>query len=244
MSSNKYLLIDSRDRTQDSSGSTAFRIVLPEAVHGVKRVKLLAVNMPNTVYNISAAFSNTQIAFKRGVTTFTAALPPGAYTSTTLPIAIAAAMNAVDSGAAYSCTYSATTFLLTIAATASFQILFSNNNSPWYECGFTNQDTTTATTITGTNSIQLGLPLSVYIEIPSLTMGMLSSRVNDRCTFVVPLNVDSGQIQYYADGNSYQQYYTFAAGIHLQDISVRVRTRNGQTLDLIGADWQMHLALE
>lgn len=218
--------------------------MLPEAVHRVKRVKLLAVNMPNTVYNISAAFSNTQIPFVRAGTTFTAALTPGAYTSTTLPAAIAAAMNAVDSGTTYTCTYSATSFLFTILATSTFQILFSSNMSPWYECGFTNQDTAQATTITGTNTIQLGLPLSVYIEIPSLTMGMSSSRVNDRCTFVVPLNVDSGQIQYYADSNSYQQYYTFAAGIHIQDVSIRVRTRNGQTLDLNGADFQMHLLLE
>lgn len=200
----------------------------------------MAVNIPNTIYNIAPG--NNLVTFVRLGTTYTATIPNGAYTSATLPPAIAAAMCLADSGAAYYCTYNQTTFKLTIFATAAFQLSWSQG--PWYECGFLNQTTAIATSHTGTNSIQLGLPFSIYLEIPQLSQGMSSTRSNDSCTFVVPMSVDAGCMQYYSNNGSYEQVYTYSAGLHLHDINIRVRTRSGQTLDLCGNDWQMHLALE
>ena len=105
-------------------------------------------------------------------------------------------------------------------------------------------DTAASTTQTGPNITQLGLPFSLYIECPQLTQGMSSSQVNDRCTFVIPINGNAGDILYYSDGNSYEQWYTYASPLTLFDLNVRVRTRDGTTVNLNGADWQFHLLLE
>ena len=132
MASNRFLLVDSRDRTSDSLSSTQFRIVLPEALHTIKKVRLLAVNIPNTVYNISAA--NNTFSFSRAGTTYQASLAPGTYTYFSLPPAVSAAMNAADTGNAYSVSYSNTTLKLTIAGNAAFALLWGSGaqNSPWY----------------------------------------------------------------------------------------------------------------
>ena len=50
MASNRFLLIDSRDRTADSVSSTQFRVILPEAIHNVREVKLRYGDPPRTMH--------------------------------------------------------------------------------------------------------------------------------------------------------------------------------------------------
>jgi hypothetical protein len=203
-------------------------------------VKLLACNLPNTAYNIRS--TNNTLQFQRGSTTYNATIPTGSYTQHTLPQAIADAMNAVDSNG-YTCTYSFITFKLNISGNVIFSLLLATS-SLWYELGFTQSNTATGTSFTAPNILQLGLPLSVYVEIPELSMGMTSSRLFDKCTFVIPISVNSGTIQYFADNSNYEQVYTYKEGRTLYELNVKVRWRNGEQLDLNGADWQFHLLLE
>lgn len=240
MSSTRFLLIDSRDRLDGSPSSTQFKIILPNAIHSIKRIKMLACNIPNTTYNIRS--TNNLLQFQHGATVYNAIIPVGSYTQYTFPQAIADAMNATDSNG-YTCTYSFTTFKLTISGTASFSLLMANSTI-WYEMGFTQSNSSTSTSITAPNILQLGLPLSVYVEVPELSMGMTSSRVNDKCTWVIPISVNSGTIQYFADNSNYEQVYTYREGRTINELNVRVRWRNGEPLDLNGADWQFHLLLE
>lgn len=241
MSSTRFLLIDSRDRVAGSSSTTQFKIILPSAIHQVNKVKLLAVNMPNTTYNIRS--TNNLLQFQRGATVYNATIPVGSYTQYTFPQAIVDAMVAVDSGNSYACVYDFTSFKLTITGTSAFTLLMLTSTC-WYEMGFNQVNTTALTSQIAPNTIQLGLPLSVYVEVPELSMGMSSSRLNDRCTWVIPISVNSGSIQYFADNSNYEQVYTYREGRTLYELNVKVRWRNGELLDLNGADWQFHLLLE
>lgn len=234
---NQYVTIDSRDRSAGTS--TQFRVILPDGIHNIRQVKLLGCDIPNTVYNIT---TNNMLTFTRAGTTYIATLTPAAYTKESFPGAIAACMNAVDPNA-YTCTYNPSTLKMTIAGGSAFVLNLSSANSPWYEMGFTQNDTSAATSITSPNVMNLSLPISLYIEIPQIGLGSTSSRANDRCTFRIPMNAIAGEFVYFQQNANYEQCYKYSSVITLANFDVRLRTRNGSTVELNGGDWQLYLEL-
>lgn len=234
----KMLLIDSRDRLSYSNSSSDFTIELPEAITNIERVRLVAANVPNTIYNVRS--TNNIIRWTRG-SAFTYTIPEGAYTVTNLLSTIQTGMNAADANS-YTLTYSSTTYKVTIAGSAAFVLNWSGSSTPYYMLGFSSSDSSSGTSHTGTNVANMMLPYNLLVEIPQLGPLTITSRNNGRCTFTVPIDVNSGNMVNFTEGNYEQKLNT--GNLTLYKLDVRLLHYDRTAVNLNGADWNLLLSLD
>ena len=129
----KALVIRSIDRTRTYTGtntetdtSSRFTINVFPVINGNYRVGNITIY--NSLYNVTSA--NNTIYITQSSANYTATLPNGVYTASNLPSAVATALNAITGiTGTFSCSYSTTTYLLTITnSTTAFQMNFSSTN--------------------------------------------------------------------------------------------------------------------
>lgn len=105
--------MDSNSR--DAGTNDNPRFVIAPILDNVLGVKLISAQIPFSYYVFNSR-NNTFTLTSTGGGPFTVTIPVGNYTVTSLAVALAAAMNAVNPGGAYSVTYSATTGRFTITS--------------------------------------------------------------------------------------------------------------------------------
>lgn len=236
-----YLLIDSRDRTSSSSGFT-------DAVFDIKNVpsvtyrkaRLVSFAIPNLLYSIHS--DNNKIAFTRSSTDYAATITPGNYTITQLSSAIATAMNLQDANS-YTATYDANTQKMTISGSSSFVLDFSLDGTMWRELGFENSTSSSATSHTGTNYVNLSPENYVYIQIDEIGTKVLTTReTNYGATFYVPLDVSKGSLVFQSEGNM-NQIVDISPPKRFDRIRVKILDHTGSIANF-HSDWHLYLGLE
>ncbi|HRP37071.1 MAG TPA: hypothetical protein PLS50_04630 [Candidatus Dojkabacteria bacterium] len=186
----KSRIIHVNSRYRDTGTYDNFTLSINEPPLKYSSVKLLDVSIPQSFYNFTS--SNNVITFQEGGTgtVYTATITPGAYGATTLTTELTTQLNAAGGTGTYTATYNTNQNTYTIAADVSFEIFFSNSNSPWYRLGFNNSDTGVATSHTSSNSVNLAPDNYVYIQINGLGLPKIqtASSQNVSSHFTVPLN--------------------------------------------------------
>lgn len=235
-----YVLIDSRDRTPSSPGFTDawFDIVdVPSVLY--RRARLVSFVIPNLLYSIDS--TNNKIAFTRS-SNFTATITPGNYTITQLSTAIGTAMNGQNSNN-YSATYDANTQKMTISGTNPFVLDFGAAGTMWRQLGFENSTSSSATSHTGTNYVNLSPENYVYIQIEEIGTKVLSTRAtNYGATFYVPLDVSKGSLVFQSEGTM-NQIVDISPPKRLERIRVRILDHTGSIANF-KSDWHLYLGLE
>lgn len=229
----KTLVINSADR--NSGNSNNYVIKFPSAMKNVKGVKLLSVQLPNTIYNITT--SNNGLAFTLGSTLYTFTISPGAYTASTLANIIQTGMtNQVANS--WNVSLDTTSLKTVITGTSAFVLNLSNAISTMNAIlGFGTTDTSSATIQTSTNCFNLGIPTPLYIDIDELGRN-ISSSDKSLHTFVIQMTQNSTSFANYRTMSDFRQMDNEQFG-GLQQFSISLRQRNNLLVDLNNADWNM-----
>jgi len=239
------ILIDSKDRTSNSNSSSNFKIQLSNFVDGTT-ISLKQFLIPNSIFNIVTGV-NDRIVWNRSSTNYSYQIAAGKYTITNLLSTIQSGMNTTDANS-YTLSYSSTTFKTTIAGSAAFILNWSSNpnasTSIWRELGFINNDTSSATSHTGTNVVQLHHPLTFIIQIQELGYSGITNR-GVPFTFLCIMNSGNGEVQELSENNYFNQtVHLLDHTIHLNSLTIELKYPDGSSLSLNGADWIMILEIK
>jgi hypothetical protein len=244
MSYSHYLAVRSIDRINYSTTTSSnFQIQLKQGYGNVIKVKLMDFICPNTFYKIRAGVNN-YFVWNRGSTNYSFTITPGAYSIADLLNTIQNQMNSADSNS-YVATYNSDTLTTTISGTGAFILNWSSNphasTSCWRELGWTQADTTSATSQTSPNCYSLERPTRLYITINELLQPGVSTNLGFY-TFWIPINVLSGQmIQYKAQ--DYEQIIQFKSPISISTLTINLTIENNEQASLNGEEWEMMLEL-
>lgn len=211
----RAVLVRSKDRLSGTSGN--FRLNNYYPIVGQYRVH--NIQIPRTNYNVNS--TNNLIYFiDADAVNYTATITPGSYTSSTLASAIVSAMEA-QSAQTYTVTFSSTTGKYTfVPGSGNISFLFASNttNSARYILGFNAEDTTPASSVTSTNSIDLSYTPSVSIFI-------------NEC-------LDSNYGLFKEQGSEYSIYVPFVQSygsytdLQTNDIAQKIILRNTKSLNI------------
>lgn len=240
-------IINSKDRTTGTSSSFVLQLNdQNRKLRNVKRVVLKSVILPNTIYNIRSGVNNI-VSWTRS-TARIFVIPPGAYSLSILLSTIQTGMNAVADGNTYSVTSSPATNFVTFTTTAGNLNWFLDYTAAYFpatELGYLSTITFAPfnpTTSIGNSWPNLSAPYHVGIKIEEFgSKEVVGTNINFRSTFVVPVNVTSGNlIQYYAD-QILRQDFTFPTPKDIDSLSVSLwlDTQNREAVDLNGVEWTM-----
>lgn len=199
--------------------------------------ELVEAFVPISYYNVNSR-NNVIRLFDNG-SAKTATITAGFYTSSTLTAAVKTALDAASGGfQTYTVSIDSTTMKLTVTAGAAFQFLFGtvSTSSAASVLGFSDSDTSAATSQTSDNIINLNPVLSFNINIEG--EGDILTAAGNQQTFTVAITGNS---------QSYVQYTPDPGAISVtfrtpkKTLRVKVQDDNGQLLDLNGADYYVLL---
>jgi len=243
MSCNQIIKLSSADRVNSTDTSSDFYLKSPYfEFKGL--FSLQECYICNSFWNINA--SNSAINWVSNATPSSGQIPNGFYNNTTLAAAVANLL-ATDGFQAYTATVNSITNAITITANAGFTLRFSLNSTTNAASllGFTpGTDTASATSQTGTNSVNLSPVLSFNILIdgnPSIQSASASSAATSFC---VPVLANSLGWFLYQPGlyKSNPQTVFFSQGP--KTLHIRVTDEKGFLLNLNNLNWYMLLKQE
>lgn len=200
MSNYIYYSINSGAKVAGSVSNADFNIDLPTPVTGIKDVNLAALSLPNIFQRavISVGVNDT-VDFKIGADDFSAVIPPGSYTGTTLAAAVQAEMIAVG-GAGFTATYSDSHIM--IEYSGNFSLLWASGTNAAISAanvlGFAAVDLENAASYTSDGGILLS-PSSVFIGCDTLAINVRQTAGDAPINFAweVPIIVPFGSVQKY-----------------------------------------------
>lgn len=233
----KRLLIRSAARLDKANTSTDdFKIKLSEPLFGKYLIKSCMLN--NSIYTIND--NNNKLYFSDTSGTYTATLTNGSHNSTTLLTEIQTQLNA-ESSQAYTVTYDDITNKYTIACDVNCQILFDTNpQSSYPNCGtvigFSDTDTTAATSVTGDLMANFSPLLSLAISLEGNCYSNYNTNDRTHCNIYIPLNESFGFYQI-IDKTKFSQYLQFDYKQNV--ISVKIMGTDNNEVDLNGIEWEM-----
>ena len=236
----QYFVINSADRVAGSASSTDFKVRVNPCISHVNKVELLELTVPNSIYNVKS--TNNVIYFKEPLSggNDTATITPGAYTTTTITAAIAAAMNASTNNAyTYSVAFDSTTYKLTITSTGAFQLQFATftTNSAGSLLGFTT-DTTAGLSQVANQAIALFNPRNYYIDFKDFNSNVRSTNSVEYGTFIINSTVNSGGIESWSLLSRYPQSISLSNQT-INTLSIAIKDVNNTVVDLNGLDWSI-----
>lgn len=154
------MIVNLNSKFRDSGSISDYKVNL-DLPRNVCEFKLLEVDVPLSMFVIN---SNNIIPFIESSTpliTRTATISQGNYNSLDISTAISTAMN-LSGTQTYTVTYDNITNYITISATSTFSLQFSNPSSLYYILGFPQTNTAFSTTFTSSSPINLS-PSGVYV---------------------------------------------------------------------------------
>lgn len=243
------LVVNSQSRNNQLSNSSSDFVILLNNnffMGDCKRMKLEYLLMP-TAYNITSANQNFQV--RVGPTTYNVTIAQGVYDANTLAAAVKAALELAVSNT-WSVSYSTTTRRFTITGTSAFELLYasgssaSSTNNIWQMLGFANSngtqpiDTSSSTSVTSTQLVQLNGPLNLYVHVLEFSQGFITTD-NIYSTFVIPNTSQMGSYIEYSGNENYEQFCLVPN--QFSRLTIRVLDRNNNVVDLGNLDWTMIL---
>ena len=232
---NEIILLKSSDRTLGTSSD--LNLTTAKILYG--KYEIIYVSIYNTVYPVNS--TNNIIYFNENATNKTATIPVGVYStsgSNSILTAVGNALTTASGGfATFTATISSITNFITITSTQNFSLKLATNtsNSAYKIIGFTQTDTSAATTQTGSTIPNLSGNSSISLNIANISASWLGRSSGQ---ILVPLDVGFGALKYYIKDN-FCQVINFTR--ETTNISVKVCDTDGKTLDLNGSEWEVAL---
>ena len=238
MSYEQLFAVDSKYRMTGSISSTDY-VINNSGVLGngsLKSIELLAAEIPNTHYVFSSANENNVITFNEGASDLVATITPATYTNSELETEIKTRLDAAG-GLTYTVSIDTTTLKMTISATGAFTLKFSEPSSPWYELGFTNADTSSAASHTGSRVVKLSGDDYVFLtfkNIPSRNLNQSSISY----LFRISIDKEFDDMIYFGENTHYNQiYHTNNTNFTQTSFRLGLLKPNGKEFTLNGGDW-------
>ena len=251
----KALVIRSTDRVRpyqafgsiqrEASNSSNFQLNVYPAINGNYRVGNMTFY--NSLYNVdsrgtSTASDTTLIYFTQSSTNYTAVIAVGAYNASTLPTAVAYAMNQVPGiSGTFSCVYNTNTYTLTITnSTTAFSMNFSATNTGACDImGFLRSPSVnTALTQTSDKPCNFNPYQSLFINIDQVAnrySNPLQQQAVLGCIHV-PLTGVSGAVNQV----KYSDMPIVLTFDNVSSLNVQVRDSAGNIVYL-GSEWELQL---
>lgn len=202
---------------------------LPKGFSGVTSIELLYFSMYNTIYNV-ATNSNQIVVVEPGVPqTVTLTIPVGDYDASSLATAIQTAWNASALTGTLTLTYSSLTGKYTFSSTVAFQLDFQVVTGVFYTkmyqaLGFNyNSITTSATSTTSPNTICLGRPTALYLNMQEAAESYTITD-NSTTSYIVPIKVPFGNQIVYEGSTGFRQISKFKYKRDIANIQFAMRT--------------------
>lgn len=200
--SNFKFLLRSSDRISGTSGDAQFNIQRNFSQFQYYNISLSKFVCCNSVYPVNTS-NNTVVFSVNGVlgTTYTATIPPGAYTATSFATALTTALNVPVSGVTFTATYNSDTFKITITCNGVNTVLI---RAPSFGTTF-NKISGFKTTlvgfqnaVTGDSQVNLSGTSAVKIRVQFPTESVESSGKNNLMTYI-PVVVSPFSYIFYDD---------------------------------------------
>lgn len=199
MAQSFYLFLNSKDTSYGTSANFNVdfdRSGIPFS-EGEISIGLDYIIMPNLIYPIRA--NRNKVIFNEGGSDKVATIPDGYYDSSNFPAVLKTALE--DAGAlAYAVTISGTTNKITISASGSFTLKFTDTSSyMWKILGFNyNSVTSSDTEHTGSMPVRLDGDEYFVLQLENLPSENISSSFATRAIMdIIPMNGAYGDVIYY-----------------------------------------------
>jgi hypothetical protein len=236
-----FYQIKSSDRTSGTAASFVLSLESPfKSIKQLTEVSLVAATIPNTIYNVRTGV-NSSISWIHSGTKL-ATLTPGNYTITDLLTLVAAAMNAADANT-YAFTYNSSTFKVTATAAGAFSFA-STTSSFWTSILGITDFTTSGTSISGSQVINLNPSANIYLKIDEMGLSMQTTNQLEQDLFTIPVSVAGGYLIQYTEGSGWRQDKTFYSSPRdINKLTVSLFLQNNELVELNGAEWSMILRM-
>ena len=238
MSNTNQLLLKSIDRLSSSSNSSSFRLDFNEPINP-GRYKVISLLFPNFINTIQTGVNDT-IYFRSGSTNYTATIPQGYYTSSTIVSVIQTAMNAALAG--FTVTLGTSTLCLTFANSTSFYFNWSvtTGNDCARLLGFVHKTDSgsAATSVVAPNFIDLVRVPSFYIDIAEAEHHLSTNKHNGGVLYY-PVIAGISNYMVYNELNSHAQEVLFTRVV--KSMNITVFDTKFATIPLNGAEWELLL---
>jgi hypothetical protein len=249
------LVVDSRDRNYDIyPNANQYRIRLPETIHNVIRVELIAAEVPRTQYNIDMRNNILHFIEETNPTTeLIATISKGEYTNSSLATAIKTALDTAGV-LTYTVTHNPTTNKYTISATGNFKLLFEgtneqydvNNTRSTYRdnsigntIGFSRNDTDFGTSFTSTNRVNLGGEKYIYLKVNDFNVINTTWQNHNLKYFAKILFDDAtlGGFEFYTNNSGFPNIKYFSPPLgSLDTLDIEYRNYDGTLYNFNGHD--------
>lgn len=234
-----YLLMSANRESGDSTHQCSLTLPHREGLNGTYVVSHFQI--PNTIYNVRS--TNNVVAWTDSAGTWTASLPSGSYTGSTLATALKTLMDAT-SGLVYTVTYSSTTGKLTfsesIAGNINFDFATTTASTAHDVLGVGAVNTTPAATYTSTNVINLASPASVslYCREAGDSPGFRSTSGHPS-QIILPLLAEFG-VYAFRSSDVLAQFMVFRNTTRTMYFELR-DNNTGVPISFEGANWELYL---
>lgn len=225
------ILVKSLNRNSNSTSSSDFTIDLPRAIQGNYLVRY--VHMPNALYNV-VANSNDTVYTSLGNATLTA----GYYSSSTFATMLQTRLQVANVN--FTAAIHPDTKKVTITNTGAFTLNFATTiASAAGLLGFLNANTASATSQTGTNTVNLiwSQSVSIHINKASSQIETSSNSYGSAGHILVPFTVAYGSYEI-VEHSRIEQWVTMD---RTSNLSIKLYDTQGNAASLNGAEWEMLL---
>lgn len=241
------IIVNSVERTTGSS-SDSFSIAFPNnALPRISRIKLMEINMLNTTHNIITGY-NDVITFSDSGGNHTYTISEDSYDITTLCSILSAGLTSASGAQTYTVAITKTvagvtfnTLKVTITCTGACTFTWAAG-SPYKILGFNLGTTASSTTQSAPNVFNMFPFTSLYMTITEFqSIGFSAGSSNDKFTFCIPINVNTGEWLGFTEGETYEHQ---VKGINnLSSISISLLVAGQRVLSLNGQEWSMILRI-
>lgn len=232
---NMDLFLDSRSRSTGTLNNCTFNLLVP--IRKALNVTLKNFQCYNSQYNINSTNNKLEVTSIGTVT-----ITPGFYDSTTLMNNLQSALNALSSGT-WTCSYNATTGLVTIGCNASKTINWTTSTITSV-LGFS-AGSQTGTSFVGTNILNLSSSFYILIKSQNLVenFNCMTVKGTDFILEKIPINVPMGSLINYQCPNTELSYYEYSSQRDIGVIDIALMDLNNNLIN-IQTDWSMTVQFE
>ena len=233
-----YIHVNSKDRTSDSNGSTDFQIILSQALE-FDEIQLNTLQMPYTYYNINSLTNLLVIEWNSVQHNLT--LTNGSYTLSELQTELNSQVQTINSN--ISVTLDNNTWMFTFnfsSATPNTGQLLLSKSTINRLIGFpSTTDTSLSGSITSTIPALTLDQSFIFISINEIGTNVLSSTLNNKYSFYVPVSVNAGDMLLYTSNLDLDNKFKVSTSTKYISFRVRVYDTFGNILNINNSDWSM-----
>jgi len=233
-----YIYINSGDLSSGTIENGDY--ILHNAIENKNYIKLLNFHCTNTFYNVNANNNNLTFFDTSATTTYNITITEGNYDISSLIFTIETELNNSASSLVFNVTYNTNTMKVTISASGGFALYFNADNQINKLIGFSSNATSSDTTHTGENVVDLNYPKNILLTIREFGIEYNNSNNNNinLHTYNIPVNVNGSDIITYNEKYMFKQMANIKEKT-IKRLNIVLRDENGNQLDLNGGNYQI-----